>query len=188
MKRLAFLLVPLLLLACGGGARDDEAGGSAAEMPAGSAKRPEGEAAGGATDEEPLSIDPDREEEYRHGTPAERLLAKYALLIERIRIERDENVYNSSRTMQKGLVPLAKEHHRFRAEGVFDSTLTLGFIQLAQFVLLHHILQDDDPTGRKARTRIDEIRGLLAKHETPGAAAGASTTPHPRSENAPSGS
>lgn len=166
LKKILLTLVPVLalLLSVHCGKKEEKAAGAESETE-------QTEALAAEPDEkdyeEPLSIDPNREEEILTGTPGERLLAKYELLVERIRLERQENVFNAVRSSNLGLVPLAKEHHRLFEEGVFDSTLTLEFIHLAEFVLMHHIYKNDDRSGRKATERFDRVRAMLPDHETP---------------------
>jgi hypothetical protein len=110
-------------------------------------------------------MDPDREEEIRTGTPAERLLAKYEILVDRIRMEREENAFNIDRTVDRGLLPLAREHHRLLADGVIDTTLTLQFANLATLVLAKHIYTQEDRNGTEAAARIADLRAMLPEHE-----------------------
>ncbi|MFH1682139.1 MAG: hypothetical protein ABIH26_16045 [Candidatus Eisenbacteria bacterium] len=163
MRRLLPALLALALLSCGG--NGDSAKDRAASR--GPKKGPPPIAAPAGRPEAPPPIDPDREEEIRTGSPAERLLAKYELLVERILIERKENVFSADRTVDHGLIPLAKEHHRLLEEGTIDTTLTLEFARLAEFVLASHILSEQDPHGVKARSRIDHVRGMIPAHERP---------------------
>lgn len=158
-ERVTFLLaVSLLVFSCGRDGEDQEAVPPAESAVTGDPV-PERTA-------EPFSIDPDREEAIRTGTQAERLLAKYDLLIERIRLERAEASYNIARTVELGLKPLAREQNRFFEEGVFDSTLTLEFIHLSEFVLVDHIYQENDPRGEKAAKRIAHVREMIDEHQT----------------------
>ncbi len=160
MRRIPFAILLLALVSCRG---DKE---SAEEAPR---IVPEAPSPAPAAEPErtisPPAIDPDREEAIRTGTPAERLLAKYDLLVERILLERAESVFNANRTIDQGLLPLANEQNRLLAEGVFDSTLTLEFARLAEFVFARHILSQGDPFGRDAKSRIAKIREMIPDHE-----------------------
>ncbi len=158
-ERATFLLaVSLLVSSCGGGGEEKE---TIPPAETAIADNPVPEPAA-----EPLAIDPDREESIRAGTPAERLLAKYDLLIERIRMERAEATYNIARTVELGLKPLAHEQNRLFEEGIFDTTLTLELIHLAEFVLVDHVYQENDPRGEKAKRRLAHVRKMIGEHET----------------------
>lgn len=117
--------------------------------------------------EDPPSIDPNREEILHKGSPAERLVSKYELLIERILLEKKENVFNIDRATRFGLVPIAADHHTLLAEGAIDTLLAKEFIELATFVYIRHIHRNDDPAGEKARERIEKIRTMIPGHSTP---------------------
>jgi len=153
------------LLGCGsGGDGDSEAGREPATTD--TASPPPVVLPADEPQKEPLSIDPNREEAIRTGTPAERLIAKYELLGERIRLERAEGVFNIPRVLELGLEPLAAEHHRLLEEGVIDTALTVEFVHLAEFMLFRQIYTDSDPTGTKLATRLENLRKLLPEHET----------------------
>lgn len=153
-RRVIGICVASLLLACGGGERSGEGRSSAADSAA-------ARALAGKIDEPPFSIDPDKEEKIRTGTPPERLLAKYELLLERIRLEREENVFVVSRALEQGLKPIAGEHHELLAEGVIDTALTVEFVRLAEYVLSDHVLRNEDPRGVEAERRIAKVRAMI---------------------------
>ncbi|MFH1277378.1 MAG: hypothetical protein ABIK65_03250 [Candidatus Eisenbacteria bacterium] len=160
MKRTVIgVLVSSLLLSCGGGDRSDGERSPAVDTAA-------ARALAGKRDAPPLSIDPDKEEMIRTGTPAERLLAKYELLLERIRLEREENVFNVSRALEYGLKPIAGEHHELLAEGVIDTVLTMEFVHLAEYVLADYILRSEDPRGVEAEKRLSKVREMIPEHQS----------------------
>ncbi len=170
MQTIRFVLfaAAILLLSAGCGrkeepAKGDETGRAAASSP--SAERqgaPSGEA---ERSREPFSIDPDKEERIRTGTPAERLASKYELLVERIQIERAESVFNLDRAVDLGLVPLAKEHNRLFEEGTIDTVLALEFARLAEFILAQHLYTERDRSAEQVTKRIARLREMIPEHE-----------------------
>ena len=151
------LLSALLVLRCGSGGDSDE---KQSVPPSGSAQ----ETVLREELPDPPAIDPNKEELFHTGTPAERLLAKYELLVERIHVERKENVFNIARSIDLGLTPIADKHHDLLEQGLIDTTLTLAFVDLAVFVLKEKILTNEDPHGIEAKKRIDRIRALIPDH------------------------
>lgn len=161
MRHVSWILIAASLpLACGGGG--GKPGGDGSSVVDTAAAR----ALANEKDEPPMSIDPDREEIIRTGTPAERLLGKYELLMERIRLERKEGVFHTDRALAYGLQPIAGDHHELLASGDIDTTLTIAFVHLAEFVLKDYILRDMDPDGVEAKKQLGEVRAMLPKHET----------------------
>ncbi len=121
---------------------------------------------------DPPSIDPDREEALYTGTDVEKLLAKYELLVERIRLERKNGVYNANVALNRGLIPIADDHHELLKEGLIDTTLHREISMLAVHVLADYLNQDNDPGGKKFAERMAKIRAMLPEHSSATGAAG----------------
>lgn len=110
------------------------------------------------------SIDPDREEQLRTGTDLEKLLAKYELLVDRIRLERDNGVYNANVALNNGLIPIADDHHDLLERSLIDTTLHLEISMLAVHILADHLNVDNDPGEAKFKTRMERIRAMIPEH------------------------
>ena len=179
---LSFLILPFLLaFGCGGEGDgsdppNDEIHGErvAAGKTAPSVEEP---------DDQPVTIDPNKMEMLRSGSPAERLAAKYELLVERIQMERREGQFTIARSIDGGLRPIAGEHHELLAAGLIDTTLMVEFVRLAEIVLQRNILSQKDRTGAQAMEQIGRIRGLIPEHSRaeapPGETPAESGTPPP---------
>ncbi len=110
---------------------------------------------------EPPSIDADREDLLRHGTDLEKLLVKYELLVDRVRLERQNDVYNATVALDKGLIPIADDHHDLLERGLIDTTLHLEISMLAVYVLANHLNTDNDPSAADFKRRMGKIQALI---------------------------
>ncbi|MBN1826521.1 MAG: hypothetical protein JW958_09655 [Candidatus Eisenbacteria bacterium] len=160
------LVLLLIAFGCGGdGGRSDEEGeGRGKTREERTAAREETAPVDEPDDQPPLTIDPNKMELLQAGLPAERLAAKYELLLQRIALERREGVFTIERSIDSGLRPIAGEHHELLAAGLIDTTLTVEFVRLAEIVLQRHILSEKDRTGRQAHEQIEKIRALIPEH------------------------
>lgn len=111
----------------------------------------------------PTRIDPAKAAKLTTGHEAERLLAKYELLVERIRKERKEKVFNNIRMIVNGLKPIASEHHELYDAGKIDSVTHDSFVKLGVFMMSHHIMAEQDPLGFQARVLGDSIRAKIRR-------------------------
>ena len=146
-------LLPVMVLSCGGGNEEETV-----------AERRE------VVDESPPNppaIDPDREEEIRRGTEARQLLARYELLVERIRLDRKNRTYNANVALDNGLVPIAGMHHELLESGLIDTTIHQEISMLAVYILAEHINEDKDPDGARIAARLEKIRAMLPPEAGP---------------------
>ncbi len=113
---------------------------------------------------DPPSIDPNREEMLRSGSELDKLLVKYELLVDRIRLERQNDVYNANVALNKGLIPIADDHHDLLKKSLIDTTLHLEISMLAVHVLADHLNMDNDPGDTKFQGRMEKIRTMIPDH------------------------
>ncbi|NNE09336.1 MAG: hypothetical protein HKN20_12315 [Gemmatimonadetes bacterium] len=167
--RNSLILLSLLIALAAAGCRDS---GKSASAPAAAAPgKPataedaavEGAAPPKRTGPVPTTIDPEKAEKLTTGHEGERLLAKYELLVERIRKERKEKVYNSIRMIVNGLKPIASEHHELYEAGKIDSLTHDSFVKLGVFLMSHHIMAEEDPHGLQAGVIADSIRARIKR-------------------------
>ena len=111
----------------------------------------------------PTRINPESAKKLETDNEAEKLLAKYELLVERIRKERREQVFNNLRTISLGLRPIAGEHHELCERGVIDSLTHDSFIKLGVFMMSHHIMANEDPFGVQAGVLFDSVRARIRR-------------------------
>lgn len=162
------LIICLFAIACGSDSDSDE-----------KRNEPESRVVSDASPPEMPSIDPDREEALQSGSDLERLLARYQLLVDRVRLERDNGVYNANVAVSKGLIPIADDHHDLLERGLIDSTLHLEISMLAVHVLADHLNSDSDPDNAKFDKRLEKIRAMVPEHasaEEADAASGAGSS------------
>ncbi len=180
-----WIIICLLIVSAAAGCRDanesaPEPGATEATQPAPDAATSAG-AATAAGDENtpapkrvgpvPTTINPEKAVKLTTGHEGERLLAKYELLIERIRKERKEQVYNNIRMIVSGLKPIASEHHALYEAGKIDSLTHDSFVKFGVFLMSHHIMTEEDPMGFQAKVMADSIRARIKRGpgETPSA-------------------
>jgi len=178
---ISLLLLPLFFLSGCGGKEDRSHTPEEETRPERTASREPARSA--EPDDQPLAIDPNKMEMLKTGSPAERLAAKYELLVERIQMERREGQFTIARSIDGGLRPIAGEHHELLAAGLIDTTLMVEFVRLAEIVLQRNILSQKDRTGAQAMEQIGRIRGLIPEHSRaeapPGETPAESGTPPP---------
>ncbi len=159
----ALILIPvvLFLASCGGEERKKSV--TAGSSSGSESRRPE---VIDLSPPNPPSIDPDREESIRTGSQVEQLLASYELLVERVKREKELGNFDANRAINKGLLPIAADHHDLFERKLIDEELHSRISFLAAHVLTDHIYQPKDGATEDFQIKLAEIRAMLPEHST----------------------